>query len=150
MIVIVLVVAGFFLLPASNGEKIKITSANNNGEIQVVKMHVEGSQYVLEPSTVKMGVPVRLEADISRMPGCSKSFVISEFGVRKVFSSGDNTLEFTPNKAGTFYIACSMNMYKGSLTVLESNGAKSAYVQTEPAASSGSCSINGGGCGCGG
>ncbi len=147
MIVILLVVGGFFVFSGGRAEDSKIVQQNSNA--QIVKMHVEGSQYVLEPSSVKKGIPVRLEADILRMPGCSKSFVISEFGVRKVFSSGNNAVEFTPNKAGTFYIACSMNMYKGSLTVLESNGAKSAYVQAEPEDSGATCGV-GGGCGCGG
>ena len=139
MIVIVLAIAGFFLISGGDAENVKIVSGNANGDVQVVKMRVEGSQYVFEPSSVKKGVPVKIEADMSRMPGCSKSFVISEFGVRKVFSNNDNTLEFTPNKAGTFYVACSMNMYRGSLNVLESDGAKSSYVQAETAASGGRC-----------
>ncbi len=119
-----------------------------SGDIQIVKIHVEGAQYVLEPSNVKKGVPVRLEADMSRMPGCSKGIIGAELGIRKTFSSGDNTLTFTPNKAGTFYIACSMNMYKGTLTVLDSDGTKSNYIQ-QPLASGSSCGA-GGGCGCGG
>jgi len=73
----------------------------------------------------------------------------SELGIRKTFSSSDNTLEFIPNKAGTFYIACSMNMYKGTLIVSESDGSKSSYVQT-PTLSGASCGAGGGGCGCGG
>ena len=92
---------------------------------------------------------VRLEADVSRMPGCSKGIISSELGIRKTFSSNDNTLEFNPTKAGTFYFACSMNMYKGTLTVLESDGSKSNYVQT-PASSGMTCGAGGGGCGCGG
>lgn len=118
-----------------------------SGDVQVVKMHVEGSQYVFEPSSVKKGIPVKLEADMSRMPGCSRGIIGSELGIRKTFSSSDDTLTFTPDKAGTFYISCSMNMYKGTLTVLESDGSKSNYVQK--ALPSGSSCGAGGGCGCG-
>ncbi|MDO8460014.1 MAG: cupredoxin domain-containing protein [Nanoarchaeota archaeon] len=151
MIFIVLVVAGLFLNSGSSTENGSVVVNNVgvvSGDVQIVKIHVEGSQYVLEPSSVKKGLPVRLEADISRMPGCSKGIVSSELGIRKTFSSSDNTLEFTPNKAGNFYIACSMNMYKGTLTVLESDGSNSSYVQTIKA--SGSTCGAGGGCGCGG
>ncbi len=154
LIIIVLVVSGFFLNSGSstksgiNGAVIKTDIGATSSDIQVVKMYVKGPQYIFEPSSVKKGVPVRLEADILRMPGCSKSIISSELGIRKTFNSGDNTLEFTPNKAGTFYFACSMNMYTGTLTVLESDGSKSNYIQT-PASTGGSCGAGGGGCGCG-
>jgi len=151
MIFVVLLIGGFFLTSGSSiGETIISTVKNaSSGDIQVVKMHVEGSQYVFEPSSIRKGAPVRLEADISKMPGCSKSVISSELNIRKTFNSGDNILEFTPNKAGAFYIACSMNMYKGTLTVLESDGSKSDYTQT-PDSSDATCGASGGGCGCGG
>ncbi len=150
MIFIVLVIAGFFLNPGNSiGSGVSGAVINAaSGDVQIVKMHVEGSQYVFEPSSVKKGVPVRLEADTSRMPGCSKGIISSELGIQKTFSSSDNTLDFTPNKAGTFYVACSMNMYKGTITVLESDGSKQNYVQT-PSSSGMACGAGGGGCGCG-
>lgn len=126
------------------------TLANvGTGEVQVVRMYVEGGTYVFEPSSVTKDIPVRLEADMSRMPGCSRSVMSSGLGIRKSFSTKDNTLEFTPTKAGTFYIACSMNMYKGTLTVLESDGTPSAYKEAAPAGGH-TCGSSGGGCGCGG
>lgn len=148
MIVVLLVIGGFFLFSEEGGNITGATVYGDNGNVQVVKMHVEGPQYVFEPSSVKKGIPVKIEADMSKMPGCSKSVIISEFNARKVFNNNDNTMVFTPDKAGTFYVACSMNMYKGQLTVLESDGTSSSYVQTAP--SGGSCGAAGGGCGCGG
>ena len=149
--IVILVVASFFFLSGSNLKNNKFTgNAINNEEIQVVKLWVDGGQYVLEPSNLKKDVLVVLEADVSRMPGCSKSVIISEFNVRKNFNSKDNSVKFIPNKAGTFYIACSMNMYKGTFTVLESDGTKSNYAQPLAAPSGGSCGAGGGGCGCGG
>lgn len=124
-------------------------SINSDGEVQIVKLSVVGGTYVMSPSEIKQGIPVRIEADLSKMPGCSKSIVISAFNVRKTFTSQDNTVEFTPDKAGTFNIACSMNMYKGTFFVLENDGSKSSYVDTS-APSSGTCGASGGGCGCGG
>mgnify|MGYP001587251904 CR=1 FL=1 len=150
MIFVILLVSGFFLIGGSLGSSVSGATVNTaSGDVQIVKMYVKGSQYVFEPSSVRKGMPVRLEADVSRMPGCSKSVISSELNIRKTFNSEDNTLEFTPNKAGTFYIACSMNMYKGTLTVLESDGSKSEYVQA-PSNLGASCGAGGGGCGCGG
>lgn len=150
MIGALLLVAGFFLVSGGSTRTSETGSINiPSGEVQVVKMRVEGSQYIFEPASVKKGTPVRLEADMTRMPGCSRGVMSSELGIRKTFTSKDNTLEFTPTKAGTFYIACSMNMYKGTLTVLESDGSTSAYVQ-KPLAAGATCGASGGGCGCGG
>ncbi|MDP3881291.1 MAG: cupredoxin domain-containing protein [Nanoarchaeota archaeon] len=126
------------------------TNVEGAGEVQVVKMYVKNSEYILEPNTFKAGSKVRIEADVSRIPGCAKSIVISAFGIRKSLTPSKNVIEFTPNKAGTFNIACSMNMYKGTFTVLENDGTKSNYVEKANTAAS-SCGGAGGGCGgCGG
>lgn len=151
--VIILIVFGAFLIKGSDTSGVKSVSGKtvaSTGDVQVVKLSVVNGDYVLNPSQLKKGVTVRLEADLSKMPGCSKSIVIPAFNVRKSFSSGSNTVEFTPDKAGTFNIMCSMNMYRGTFTVLDDNGAKSDYVEQAPAASEGSCGTSGGGCGCGG
>lgn len=121
----------------------------SNGEVQIVKLSVENGKYILDPSEIKKGVPVRIEADISKMPGCSKSILIPSFNVQKNLNSKSNIIEFTPDKAGTFNIMCSMNMYRGTFTVLENDGTKSNYVE-KASTSGGSCGAGGGGCGCGG
>ncbi len=113
LIIAIILVAGIFLIRGDNNTP----GGSVSGNVQVIKMHVEGGKYILDPSTVKKDVPVRIEADISRMPGCSKSVVISAFNIRKVVSLADNVIEFTPTKTGTFNIACSMNMYRGTFTV---------------------------------
>ena len=70
----------------------------DDADVQIVKMKVEGRNYVLEPSSFKEGIPVRIEADMSKFVGCSQSVVISAFNVRKTLSSSDNIIEFTPDK----------------------------------------------------
>ena len=115
----------------------------NISGVEVIKVLVKYYDWEIK------GVPVRIEADMSQMPGCSKSIVISAFKVRKSLTANDNIIEFTPDKAGTFNIACSMNMYKGKFTVLQSDGVKSDYA--EQASTTGhTCGASGGGCGCGG
>lgn len=145
-ILVLLIVGGISLIgPTAVAEK-----TSGNGEIQTVKLSVSGGNYVLEPSEIKQGVKVRLEADIKDLPGCSRSVVIPSFGVSKTFTSKSNYVEFTPDKTGTFNIACSMNMYRGTFTVVGEGGEKGDYVEQELSASAGSCGATGGGCGCGG
>ena len=146
LILSIVFVSGYFVFASGNTGIIGKVIAT--GDVQVIKMHVENANYILEPNIVKKGLPVKIEADITKMPGCSKSVVISAFNIRKTLTAQDNIIEFTPDKAGTFNIACSMNMYRATFTVLESDGTKSNNV--EPQTTGGSCGGGGGGCGCGG
>jgi len=145
--IVILVFAVFVFVNSGSAT----TTGNNvisDEEVQVVKLSVEGGNYVLSPSTIKKDIPVRIEADMSKMPGCSKSVVIPGFNIRKTLTQGDNVIEFIPNKAGTFNIACSMNMYQGRFTVLEDDGSEPVYVEQQSATGR-SCGM-GSGCGCGG
>lgn len=123
-------------------------SAVTNG-IQTVQLSVQGSNYYPYPIRVKKGVPVQLVADMNNMPGCSRSIVIPEFGVRKIVSADDNVIEFTPDKSGTFKFSCSMGMYLGQMVVEEADGSVSAYTGSASVPSGGSCGGSGGGCSCG-
>jgi copper chaperone CopZ len=117
--------------------------------VQMVQLSVQGSNYYPNPIRVKRGIPVQLVADINDMPGCSKSIVIPEFGVKKIVSATDNVIEFTPDKSGTFNFSCSMNMYRGQIIVEEADGSVAAYTGSAPAPSGGTCGGSGGGCSCG-
>ena len=132
---------------ASGGQLAEV----KNG-IQEVTLTVQSGEYYPNPIRVKKGVPVKLVADLSSVRGCASSIVIPEFGVRKVVRQGDNTIEFTPGKSGTFDFSCSMGMYRGKIVVEEADGTVVAFSGSAPApsASGGSCGAGGGGCGCGG
>ncbi len=126
------------------------TLAPTNSGVQEVTLSVQGGSYLPNPIRVKKGVPVRLVADIANMPGCSKSIVIPEFGIRKTVSYGGNTIEFTPAQSGTFKFSCSMNMYRGTIIVEEADGSVANFQGSAPQVKAGSCGGSGGGCGCGG
>ena len=143
--VLIILFGALFLLSGSGKAVSQILP---DGEVQTIKLSVNGGNYVLEPAKIKKGIPAKIEADLINMPGCSKSIVIPSMGISKTFSSKDNVLEFVPDKAGTFNIACSMNMYKGTFEVLDTDGTASNYVEQKLNAGS-SCGM-GGGCGCGG
>ena len=71
------------------------------------------------PSTIKLkeGIKARITADTERLTGCYSSIVIPEFGVQKTFTEADNTVEFMPDKKGTYNFGCSMGMGKGTIVV---------------------------------
>jgi plastocyanin domain-containing protein len=118
---IILLAAAVFAIVTISGSKPVTPVDNSNimtGEVQDVKLSVSGGTYVLTPSVLKKDIPVRLEADLATLRGCSRNVVISLFGVRKYVKEGDNIITFTPTKTGTINIACSMNMYRGTFTVV--------------------------------
>lgn len=114
---VALAVTGVPLRPGSSptdGTVVNVAA----GDMQDVLLRFENYEYVLSPSTLKAGVPVRMEVDLDSVYGCMKSVVIPVFNVRKTVSAGDNIITFTPDKKGTFNIACSMNMGRGTFTVV--------------------------------
>jgi plastocyanin domain-containing protein len=139
---------------ADSNNVINTISGNNlavaTNDAQVVKLSVQGTTYYPNPIRVKVGVPVQLVADLKNMPGCSKSIVIPEFGINKYLKAGDNVIEFTPNKSGTFQFSCSMNMYQGQIVVENADGSVSAYSGSVPKSNGNTCGGSSCGCGCGG
>lgn len=71
--------------------------------------------------TVKKGVPVEwnLQADASKINGCNKTLVISEFNLQVALKAGDNNIKFTPTESGKLTYSCWMGMQTGTITVVE-------------------------------
>lgn len=86
---------------------------------QVVKLSFDETGYVVTPSTVTKGVPVKMEVDLETVKGCMRTVVIDAFNVKQTVKAGATTIEFTPSKSGTIQIVCGMNMGKGRFTVTE-------------------------------
>jgi P-type Cu+ transporter len=83
--------------------------------VQVVQVGVEGSEYTFAPASIQAGVPVRLVFDPDELPGCSRSVTLPDYDITKTIEEGDSTIEFTPNGEGPIAVACTMNMYTGTL-----------------------------------
>lgn len=127
-------------------------AAVNNG-VQQVSVSMQGYQYIPNPIRLKVGVPARMTVDLNTVRGCMRNIRIPELGVSARVSEGNNVIEFTPTKAGTFRMTCSMGMGQGIVLVEDQNGqvptpSPNAALISPPAG--GSCGAGGGGCGCGG
>lgn len=102
---------------SNNSKVVSKEDATGNLAQQIVNVRVEGSQYIMQPSQLKIGTPTKLIFDMSTVRGCARSVILPEFGVRKMLSNSDNSIDFLPMKQGNFKIACSMNMYTGQFSV---------------------------------
>jgi plastocyanin domain-containing protein len=84
-------------------------------DLQIVQVTVEGNAYLFSPASVQAGKPVRLVFDPDGLPGCSRDVTLPDFDITKTISAGDATIEFTPESQGPIAVACTMNMYRGTL-----------------------------------
>jgi len=73
--------------------------------------------YAPNPIRVKAGIPVRITVDLNSVRGCTASVRMPAFGIQKRAIPGDNVIEFTPEKPGTFPFSCSMGMAQGTIIV---------------------------------
>lgn len=71
--------------------------------------------------TVQTGIPVKwtIDAPEGSINGCNNRMIIPEYDIEYKFKTGENTIEFTPTKSGTFSYSCWMGMIRSDITVLE-------------------------------
>ncbi|MFQ5812425.1 MAG: heavy metal translocating P-type ATPase [Anaerolineae bacterium] len=100
----------------------KAREAEVRGGVQEVHITVKGG-YSPDTIRVKKDIPLRLVFDRQEASDCTSRVVFPDFQVSKTLAAfGTTTLEFTPDKSGTFGFACGMNMLHGTL-IVETNGA---------------------------
>src|SRR5947209_9389741 len=85
--------------------------AETKAGVQEITIKVEGT-YQPDHIQVQAGVPVRLKFDRQETTGCSERVVFPDFQInRELPAFQTTTVEFTPDKPGTYAFACGMNMY---------------------------------------
>ena len=102
------------------GPAVQAQASKAEKKAQQVKLTVDSKGgYVVTPSTVTKGVPVKMEVDLESVKGCARTVVIEAYKVKKTVKEGDTTIDFTPTKTGPVQVVCGMNMVKGSFTVTD-------------------------------
>jgi sulfite exporter TauE/SafE/copper chaperone CopZ len=126
----------------------------NSGGFQEIRMNV--TRYGWQPAkfVLKKGVPVKWIIDGQELTSCNNAIQVPKLKLRFDIKPGLQTIEFTPNEAGTIPWSCWMGMIPGVFVVKEevntnSPEAVKAELQNIPVPSGGSCGGGGGG-GCGG
>ena len=112
-------------------------------------MNVTRSGWIPNKFVLERGVPVKWIIDGQQLTGCNSGIQVPSLGLRFSVQPGLQTIEFTPNEAGTIGWSCFMNMMKGVFIVedkvnLSDKESLSKILDSAPVGSSG------GGCGCGG
>jgi hypothetical protein len=69
---------------------------------------------------VESGRPVKwvINAPPGSINGCNYKFIIREYGIEYEFKTGENVVEFTPNRVGNVPYTCWMGMIPGTITVV--------------------------------
>ncbi len=119
-ILIILLIAGMFLLKNTSTKDLRQTSETTTAtatlEMQKVVIGVKNYNYYPNTISIKSGQPVSLSLD-SSVSGCLRDFTIRSIGVSKFLKTPQDTVEFTIAKPGTHTFACSMGMGTGTLIV---------------------------------
>lgn len=90
-----------------------------DGQTQIVRMAVDGFQYVPNHFTIYQGLPVRWLVYGKNAYGCTSVLTIPKYGITKFLQQGvENEINFTPTDVGELTFSCSMGMYRGSFTVV--------------------------------
>jgi sulfite exporter TauE/SafE len=107
--------------------------ASSGENVQEITSKLTGYGY--PAISVKAGIPVKwtIQAPKGSLNGCNSRLVIPEYKIEKQLAEGDNVIEFTPNRTGTFTYSCWMGMIRSSIKVTENDGA-----QASPSGSAGS------------
>lgn len=116
-----IVIAGYFMIGNSASATYDSVGSNGNsagtgGSVQKVVIGMKNYNYYPNTIKVKVGQPVSISLDDS-VYGCFRSFTIREFGLSKYLRTSQETLDFTPDRKGTFRFSCSMGMGTGTLIV---------------------------------
>lgn len=88
-------------------------------DYQEVTTEVDYGSY--EPITVKKNIPVKWNIHVAegKLNGCNGKIIAEEFDIEIKLQEGDNIVEFTPTKAGSFVYSCWMGMIVSSINVID-------------------------------
>ena len=117
----IIVIFGAYALWNVNGTAGK----SAEGEAQIVDgvqiVHSTLSSGSYPDITVQEGIPVRwtIEAPEGSINGCNYRMLIQDYGVEHAFDSGENVIDFIPEKAGTVRYSCWMGMIHGNICVTD-------------------------------
>ena len=103
----------------NSGSVTKVEAAQIENGVQLITTQLTSGRY--DPITVSAGVPVKwtIQAAEGTINGCNNKLLIPEYGVEKKLEVGDNVIEFTPTKSGTFPYSCWMGMIRSQITVVD-------------------------------
>lgn len=106
--------------PQAQGQETAKATPQPISLAQVQEISSKITRYGYPAITVKAGIPVKwtLSADKGALNGCNSALVIPEYNIQKALEVGDNIIEFTPERTGTFTYTCWMGMIRSTIQVV--------------------------------
>ena len=100
----------------------EFTSSKIEGDYQVVEFDLEYNDY--EDIIVQKDIPVKMIIHVEKkyLTGCNSELELKDFNKKVKLEVGDNIIEFTPEKTGTYTYTCWMNMIKNNMKVVDDIG----------------------------
>ena len=87
--------------------------------VQRIVIEARAGGYSPSNVTARAGVPTEVTLRTNNTRGCTRSIVMSSFGVQKVLpTTGDTTIDVGELEPGTYRYTCGMGMYGGSITAV--------------------------------
>lgn len=87
--------------------------------VQRIVIEVQDTGYSPANVTARAGVPTEITLRTNNTQGCTRSTVMSSFGVQRILpATGDTPIAVGELKPGTYEYSCGMGMYGGSITVV--------------------------------
>jgi len=116
-----------------------IVAKLENG-VQTVTTEFKGGYYV--PFTVQAGVPVKWTIRVTEdeLNGCNNPLTIPAYRISKTLVTGDNLVEFTPEKTGIIAYTCWMGMISSRINVVKEISSASV-VENSSRSSDGSAAV---------
>jgi len=96
----------------TKSENVKASS----GE-QVVEMHVTNAGFSPSVLQIKKDVPVRWVIKGDNVTSCTSKIIVPSLKISQSIGSGDNIINFTPDKVGEIPFSCWMGMVRGKFIV---------------------------------
>ena len=88
-------------------------------DYQVIEFNLDYNNY--EDIILQKGIKTKLiiHADEKHLNGCNSEINFKDFNINKKLEVGDNIIEFTPDKTGTFNYTCWMEMINNNIKVID-------------------------------
>ncbi|MBW4847703.1 MAG: sulfite exporter TauE/SafE family protein [Lachnospiraceae bacterium] len=106
------------------GDQEKKNDTKIEDGVQIVNSTLSPGKY---PNiNVQKGIPVKwiIDAPQGSINGCNNRMIIRDLGIEYSFKTGENVIEFTPEKTGKISYSCWMGMIRGSISVTEEGDVK--------------------------
>ena len=107
------------MIQSEKGATTQAETTQEDENVQYITSTLEAGSY--PDITVKAGIPVvwTIEAPAGTVNGCNYKILLQDFGEEITLDEGENVVEFTPTKTGTYPYYCWMGMIRGSISVEE-------------------------------